>query len=179
MWDEKEKRLLDQILQLQTLVLQLSSQSAGPKPSIAQSKSQILQTPVNHVPSPQAQPPEPTASDSPPPPVPESSMPETQRLRQGEKQGSAPSQAKGTASSSSPPEPQGSVLEQASRFMPPEEKPYEPVPPEDFAPLEVIMTLLPRGLMACRASSYLVEPSTAKHASNRIFLLNLQLKLTK
>lgn len=124
MWDEKEKRLMDHILQLQNLVMRLTSQMpAAPTPQAATTPA--LNPPLS---IPQTEP-----TSSVPPSSPQSpATPTAQAERNSQAVGS--SQFAGKA-----PERKLSVLEQASQYMPPEPQPFQLEPLEEFAPLEVML----------------------------------------
>lgn len=139
LWDQKEKRLLDQIFQLQTLVTQLSLRTPH------QQTPQLLQAQPQQ--SPPQQPEQNPKVQNPQQQAPPEVQPELNVSTKGdtpseERQAAATAtRQQANSSSSSPsstaPGRQTSVLEEASRFMPPEPQPYQPVPPEEFAPLEV------------------------------------------
>lgn len=123
LWDQKEKRLLDHIFQLQDLVMRLSMQTTSQQtppqaPSLPATSSQTEELA--------------TSREQPASPKREASTTNEPQITARQQQGSA-----AAAQSRQP-----SVLEEASRFMPPEPQPFQPVPAEEFAPLEVVFWAL-------------------------------------
>lgn len=130
MWDQKEKRLMDTIYQLQQLVISLSNQSQHallPQKNIQQSPLQ--QTSVQEEEILQGE---------------NANQAATANAPQAPAAGKAKAESSTQAASKPPqiPTRQGSqdsksVLEQASQYLPPEPEPFRPESPEEFAPLEV------------------------------------------